>query len=145
MTYLVLGVALVLFLMWGVGGRQGLLKRPEWRIGAAVFAAGAFAACAYMLLRRQWVGAVIMLILGLWLTMSARYPRAPRPAAQRPSEKEISEAEALSILDLEPGASRDEIEAAYRRLMKLIHPDKGGGKGLATRLNAARDRLLKGR
>jgi curved DNA-binding protein CbpA len=41
-------------------------------------------------------------------------------------------------------ASRAEIETAYRRLMQMAHPDRGGSAGLAAQLNAARDRLLKG-
>jgi hypothetical protein len=40
-------------------------------------------------------------------------------------------------------ASKDEIQAAYARLIRLAHPDKGGTAGLAAQLNAARDRLLK--
>ena len=55
----------------------------------------------------------------------------------------ISVAEAYAILDLAPGATREEVQAAYVRLMKLVHPDRGGGAGLAAKLNAARDRLLK--
>ena len=35
-------------------------------------------------------------------------------------------------------------EAAYNRLMRMAHPDKGGTSGLAAQLNAARDRLLEG-
>jgi hypothetical protein len=30
------------------------------------------------------------------------------------------------------------------RLMRSVHPDKGGTSGLAAQLNAARDRLLRG-
>ena len=33
--------------------------------------------------------------------------------------------------------------AAWRRLMARVHPDQGGAEGLAAKLNAARDRLLK--
>ena len=52
--------------------------------------------------------------------------------------------QARSILGVEESASRAEIQAAYTRLMKRAHPDKGGSEGLAAQLNAARDRLLKG-
>ena len=41
-------------------------------------------------------------------------------------------------------ATAEEIQAAYMRLMRSVHPDKGGTSGLAAQLNAARDRLLKG-
>ena len=40
-------------------------------------------------------------------------------------------------------ATPQEINAAWKRLMGRAHPDQGGTEGLASRLNAARDRLLK--
>ena len=59
--------------------------------------------------------------------------------------------EALSVLGLEPGASRAEISAAHRELAQMLHPDKfGENKRLRTRaeqqmkrINEARDVLLK--
>jgi len=54
----------------------------------------------------------------------------------------MSEAEALEILGLAPGATRDEIKAAHRRLMRSAHPDAGGTDWLAARVNAAKARLL---
>jgi curved DNA-binding protein CbpA len=56
----------------------------------------------------------------------------------------MSADEARSILGLGPDATADDVRAAYTRLMRLAHPDKGGTSGLAAQLNAARDRLLKG-
>lgn len=51
-------------------------------------------------------------------------------------------AEAYQILGLRPEASREEIQAAYRRLIQRVHPDHGGSSYLAARLNQARDALL---
>lgn len=59
----------------------------------------------------------------------------PRAARMTPEE-------ALQVLDLEPGASPEEIRAAHRRLMLKVHPDQGGSTWLAARLNEARDVLL---
>lgn len=53
--------------------------------------------------------------------------------------------QALEILGLKEGASRDEIIEAHRRLMKKNHPDQGGSDYLARTLNQAKDILLKGR
>ena len=50
---------------------------------------------------------------------------------------------ARSILGVGPDATAKEINAAYTRLMRMAHPDKGGTTGLAVQLNAARDRLLR--
>jgi hypothetical protein len=56
----------------------------------------------------------------------------------------MSEAEALEILGLEPGADADAIKQAHHRLMARMHPDRGGSTYLAAKLNQARDILLKG-
>ena len=54
----------------------------------------------------------------------------------------MDRAEAYQILGLQPEASREEIQAAYRRLIQRVHPDHGGSSYLAARLNQARDILL---
>ena len=50
--------------------------------------------------------------------------------------------EAYLILGLSPGARRDDVSAAYRNLIKRLHPDQGGTSFLASRVNEAKDALL---
>lgn len=55
----------------------------------------------------------------------------------------MTRAEALEVLGLSEGASRDEVQAAYKRLIRRVHPDAPGGSGyLASKLNQARQTLL---
>jgi DnaJ-domain-containing protein 1 len=54
---------------------------------------------------------------------------------------EMTEEDACRILGLEPGASREEVRAAYHRLIRKVHPDRGGTSELAALINAARRRL----
>ena len=51
--------------------------------------------------------------------------------------------QARSILGLSAGASRAEINTAWKYLMRRIHPDAGGADGMAILLNEARDVLLR--
>ena len=55
---------------------------------------------------------------------------------------DLTRAEALQILGLEEGATRDEIIEAHRLLMQRNHPDRGGSTWLASRINLAKDQLL---
>lgn len=54
----------------------------------------------------------------------------------------LTDREALDILGLEAGASRDEIVQAHRRVMQKIHPDHGGSNYLAARVNEAKEQLM---
>jgi len=55
----------------------------------------------------------------------------------------MSRDEAFEILGLAPGATPTDIKAAHHRLMKKFHPDQGGTTYFATRINEAKDLLLK--
>jgi len=57
-------------------------------------------------------------------------------------EERMSRGEALEVLGLEPGADESEIRAAHKRLLRLVHPDRGGSAYLARRVYQARDTLL---
>jgi hypothetical protein len=93
-------------------------------------------------LRGGWEISIVLVVLGLWMVTTARING---PVARPPRETgRMTEAEARSILGIGPEATPEEIQAAYTRLMRRAHPDQGGTTGLATQLNAARDRLLRG-
>ncbi|WP_404379448.1 DnaJ domain-containing protein [Caenispirillum salinarum] len=56
----------------------------------------------------------------------------------------MTRAEALRILELEEGATADEIKRAYRRVMASAHPDHGGSSWMAAKVNEAKRVLLGG-
>ena len=58
------------------------------------------------------------------------------------SKKKMTKKEALEILGLKEGASRDQIVKNYNLLIKKNHPDLGGSEWIAKQLNQARDILL---
>lgn len=49
---------------------------------------------------------------------------------------------AYEVLGLRPGASDDEIKAAWKKLALQNHPDRGGSHGKMVDINNAKDRLL---
>lgn len=143
MSYLLIGAVLVLLLM--VFGARSPLKLPTWRIGSAMGAVFALAGAGYALVSKHFPVAIVLLVIGVWMAVSARFPRQNQRNVPPKAERgRMSLSEARATLGVQEGATRDEIQAAYSRLMKRVHPDQGGAPGLAAQLNAARDRLLKG-
>lgn len=54
----------------------------------------------------------------------------------------MSNGEALEVLGLEPGADDAAIRTARKRLLGLVHPDRGGSAWLAAKVQQASDTLL---
>jgi DnaJ-domain-containing protein 1 len=59
-----------------------------------------------------------------------------------PEPASMTREQACQILGVEPGASEAAIRDAHRRLIALVHPDRGGSGFLAAQVNQARDILL---
>lgn len=114
--------------------------------------------------RMHWLGALIALVLPLlqkllpWLlrlfpVLARWWQSQQRDGRRQQSERQqrrtgssgMSREEALDILGLAPGASREEIIRAHRQLIQKLHPDRQGSAYLAARVNEARDRLLQER
>ena len=134
MNFLALGVlALAIVVAFG---RRPLIARASGRLLASLASVLITGGAVFVILRGSWIDGLILLAASAWLAASAA--RA-RPAAA----SDMGLAESRSMLGVGEGASREEIEAAYKRLIQRVHPDKGGAPGLAAQLNAARERLLR--
>jgi hypothetical protein len=137
-TLLVLALAAIaLWALIRLGRQTERAGRGHWRVSATILAAVMLGGAALAATRGSWITAAALAAGGLWLTFASR--KRDLPARQT----RMDDAEARSLLGVPAGATAEQINAAWRRLMARAHPDQGGTEGLAARLNAARDRLLK--
>ena len=132
-------LALAAIAVWALVrlGRQTERRgRAHWRVTATLLGAVMLAGGALAAFRGSWLTAAVLAGAGLYLAWSSRI----RPVIR---SEPISEADARAVLGVGPGASEAEVRAAWKRAMARAHPDQGGTEGLAIRVNAARDRLLR--
>ena len=132
-------LAVLVLLVWA--GRGGLrsFSRGGVRVAGGVLSILLLAAAGFISLRGDWVIGLVLLAMSLGGLFASR--ARGRAAAPVPPRGGMSAQAARSILGVGADATEAEIEAAYKRLMRMAHPDKGGTSGLAAQLNAARDRL----
>lgn len=133
--------AVLLWALTRLGRQTEKAGSGHWRITATVMGAALFAGAILAVSRGSWLAAAAMALGGLWLVVQSRL--RPTRVKQPVHGPEMSLSEARSILGVGEGASRQEIQAAWKRLMARAHPDQGGTEGLAVRVNAARDCLLR--
>ena len=62
-------------------------------------------------------------------------------SSARPKSDTMTRREALDLLGLQAGATKREIDAAYKKRIKKAHPDMGGTADLTRKLNEARQIL----
>ena len=138
MIYLLFGLGAFALLVWAGRHARPYLAQPAWRIASGAMSALGVIAGGLLATTGKVVPGAVLAVIGLALAVTAR--RGAMPSAPR-DNPEL--AEARDILGVTASATREEIQAAYGRLIRAVHPDAGGTSGLAARLNAARDRLLK--
>lgn len=156
---ILMGLVLIALVNWTLPPLSAQAKRKvtRWSIWIAV------AAVLLLLLRfgmvwlaligtglvtvLRWAMPSLVRLLPLWLLQrsSARMADGAGPTAgnREPFDPRVmTRAQALEVLNLREGASREEIMSAYRDLIQKVHPDKGGSSYLAAQVNRARDVLL---
>lgn len=137
MIYLLLGIGAFALLVWAGRRAKPYLARPEWKIASGTMAGIALIAGGLLAVTGRLIPGAVLAGLGAVLVVTAR------GALPTPTLDKTELAEAREILGVAANATREEIQAAYGRLIRAVHPDAGGTSGLAARLNAARDALLK--
>lgn len=107
--------------------------------------------------RLHWVAAAIAVVLpvlgrGLgwlgrhlpWLApLIAKHASARRGREEAGKTPPLTAGEARRILNVGTDAGREEIISAHRHLIQKLHPDRGGNDYLASRVNAAKELLLR--
>ncbi len=77
-------------------------------------------------------------------TGAAAQARRENASAPPPPRHDMSRDQARRILGLSPNATEQQIKEAHRRLMRRVHPDRGGSSQQAAQINRAKDVLLGG-
>ena len=72
-----------------------------------------------------------------WKLVAGRWPWEPKRAARAQAVSR-----ARKLLGVSTASSREDILAAHKRLIAMVHPDRGGTSGQVHEANAARDILL---
>lgn len=145
-------------LLWGL---RWFIRTPPREVLQKLRGPGAIlfilALLLLALLAKNWIVPVAAGLLAVGLRILPYLPRLlpillhyrKQAGQQRPGGAGIetpgpnSVEEAYALLGLNPGARREEIIAAHRRLMQKVHPDRGGSDFLAAQINRAKEILLK--
>ena len=87
---------------------------------------------------------VRFLIIAVALSIFCRWAlgKWPWDYLRAPSTRSQAVFKARKLLAVESSANRNEILAAHKRLVAMIHPDRGGSNDQVHEANAARDLLL---
>ena len=125
---MIIALLLVVGLGWWLH-REGVLLPNLRRFGVA---AGAAIVALRLVETGQIFAGVAVAGGGAWWWIASR----PRPVAA------ADLAAARAVLGVPPTADRDTINAAWRRVIAEVHPDRGGSAEQAARVSAARDLLL---
>lgn len=137
---LVIGLLIGLFALY-----RFFIQANVHQIKAAFLSAGFIVFCLalfYLSVTGRLPAALVLLVAVAPIALELYKKRPLSGSAPASSGNVSSEREALEILGLKEGASTEDIEKAYKKLMRKVHPDTEGSDWMAVKLNQARDLLL---
>lgn len=142
MPYLILIVVVGLVIYFAT---RGASQKPDSATAASLWLGAAvilFVFSGFMAFAGRAGFAISAFVLGVMAL--SKFLKEQKQERQTEGQGKMSRKEALAVLGLGEGATRDDIHAAYKRLMSKLHPDAKGSDYLAQKINQARDTLLKG-
>ena len=111
---------------------------PNWAI-----VLGLFVLALFMLRMGEAIPALFVFLLGIATPIIQDIREYVKKGADKKTSRlKMSEAEAREVLGVSASADAEEIKAAYLKLIKKNHPDKGGSKYLAAKITEAKKVLL---
>lgn len=142
--YTLLVIALVIVGIWVLRQAGRMSPKQARKFGARVMGYALLLVGGLFSLHGNLALGFPVLGIGAGLLGFSNFSLSPRTAGRAASAPatNMEQAEAYDVLGLKPGASRDEINAAFKRLQRANHPDTGGSTYLAAKINQARDLLL---
>ena len=84
----------------------------------------------------------LVILIAICLIWRWAFGQWPWEALSTRSTKQQALFKARKLLQVEEGASAEQIRAAHKQLIAKVHPDRGGSSAKVHDANAARDLLL---
>ena len=148
----VIGIALILWhkvtrakgderkkmIFWSIIGSLGAILVILAVTGHLNIITAAIAGMVALLPRAMHFAKYLPFINRLYQQHNQQQAQSPPPRGKQT----MSTDEAMEVLGLKPGSTKEEIIQAHRRMMQKVHPDRGGSDYLAAQINKAKDTLL---
>ena len=132
-------ILIILIFTIGLFYLYPILKRIVVTLGDKILKIVLFFVLSFVLFKISFFNLFIKLlnffeIIKLFLSFKKQYKNSPRNQKIKDS---------FEILNLDETATIDNVNQAYKELMKIHHPDKGGSEEKACKIIEARDILIK--
>ncbi|KEP64814.1 UNVERIFIED_CONTAM: TIM14 protein [Hammondia hammondi] len=133
---------LVCFLVGGAAfaARRGLRQAAAWR-AARQPAAGTSGHAEFSKAGEEFPAPLFLWCREKFGAASSQWRALTRDL--RGFDNPMTKTEALQILKLSPTATKEKILQTHKQLMLKNHPDNGGSTYMATKVNEAKEKLLK--